>query len=495
MKNISHFIFVFLVAILMSCSDEEEPVMTVTIKTIHVEPPVVALNGYAQLSCDLEFNGTGTVKDIEYYWTSHPGAVHSPHSSTTYWTPSDGDIGTCTIILRVTHNNIESYADAFIKVVNTPANGWGSLSGFVYDSDGNAIQKLDVTTVTGETSETKENGFFIISDVPQGITSLFFPGITYSWASSFPSSINVLNGGHLHLGNLILFESAAPKMLSTTVMPGKRMLIIWEPINTDVYQYIDIYQSDIKIKRVASSETNLLVVNSSTGSAQFNSKAIPVNGQISDFSNSVSGIFVNSIDPDPLYYNVSYSNFFSAALSWQGIDYENYLSGYRIAILGGSYWYFMTELLPVTSNDHEITTFPGYNEIFYVISIADDGSYNTSQSQTQRILINVPNLKSPDNFTGQYNSSETVNSLSWDVIQNNQDWYSGYLIKRAAGSDPTNESFSQVFNTSDMTVVAHDDNLIQLHTQYNYRLYAYALYPTTNDTAFSNYSEAVILIP
>ena len=495
MKNINHFIFVFLVVILMSCSDEEESVMTITIKAIHVEPPVIALNGYAQLSCDLIFNGTGTIKDIEYYWTSHPGAVHSPYSQTTYWTPSDGDIGICTIILRVTHNNIESYADAFIKVVKTPANGWGSLSGFVYDSDGNAIQELDVTTVTGETSETTKNGFFIISDVPQGITSLFFPGITYSWASSFPSTIDVLNGGHLHLGNLILYKSTAPKMLSTTVMPGKRMLIIWEPINTDVYQYIDIYQSDTKIKRVASSETNLLVVHSSTGSAQFNSKAIPINGQISDSSNSVSGIFVNSIDPDPLFNKVSYSNFFSVTLSWQGIDYENYLSGYRIAILNGSYWYFVTEILSVTSNDHEITTTPGFNEIFYVISIADDGSYNTSQPQTQRISINVPNLKSPDNFTGQYNSSETVNSLSWDVIQNNQDWYSGYLIKRASGSNSTNESFSQVFNTSDMTVAAYDDNLIQLHTQYNYRLYSYAINPTTNDTSFSNYSEEVIIIP
>lgn len=162
--------------------------MTVTIKAVHVEPPVIALNGYAQLSCDLEFNGTGSIKDIEYYWTSHPGTVHSPNNQTTYWTPGDGDIGTCTIILRVTHNNIESYADAFIKVVKTPADGWGSLSGFVYDSDGNAIQELDVTTVTGETSETNKNGFFYYFRCTSGNYKFIFP--RYNLFMGFQLSFN-----------------------------------------------------------------------------------------------------------------------------------------------------------------------------------------------------------------------------------------------------------------------------------------------------------------
>jgi len=496
MKKFNPFIFIFLIALLMSCrNDDEEPVMTVTIKAIHVDPPVIALNGSAQLSCDLEFNGTGIIKDIEYYWTSHPGSIHSPHNQTTYWTPNDGDIGTFTIILRVTHNHIESYADAFIKVVKIPAEGWGSLSGFVYNSEGNPIPELDVSTPTGETSKTAANGLFIISDVPQGITGLYFPGITFDWASNFPSTINVLNGSHIHLGNLILYKSTAPKMISATAIPGKRMLVTWEYIDEDVYQYIDIYQSDIKIKRVASSETNLMIQNSNTGSAEFNSKAIPLNGHISDFSNSIYGTFVNSIDPDPLFYKVSYSDFFSATISWQGIYYENYLSGYRIAILNGSYWYFISELLPVTSGDYEITTGPGFNETYYVISCADDGSYNTSQPQTQKILVNVSNLKIPDNFTGQFIVSETANSLSWDIIQNSQNWYSGYMIKRAAGSDPLNESFSQVFNTSDMNVSAYVDRAIQLHTQYTYRLYSYAINPSANDTLFSNYSEEVIIIP
>lgn len=476
-----------------SCKkDEVEIVPTVlTIKSISVTPEVIALGDNTQLSCELDFTGTDDIKDIQFQWSCNSGTIKSYSNHSTYWTPNATDIGNFTISLTVTHDGKTANANTFVKVVKSPAKGWGSVSGYLYDSKGVIITNTDIVTATGEAAKSNDKGFFIISDIPKGINSLNFPSIKYSWTSDFRPTIEIESGSHVHLGNITLYESIAPKMLSATSIHGRRILLKWAQIDQSVYQFIDIYQGDTKILRLSGSETSILMTNSTTGSATFTAKSVPFYGKISNASNSVSGYYLDAIDPNPEYSYFEYHNFYSATLHWRSSGFENFLSGYKIGMYAGYYWQLISSLLTVSTTSYNFSTDPGSSGAYYVISIADDGTYNDMQSSSQKINMNAPKPLPPANFLCTYNSVDHKNNLSWDKITINTNWYSGYLIKRAEGITPGNELFKTIFKTSDMATSSYSQTVTTGIT-YNYRVFSFSIKPNSTDTTFSAYTEKII---
>lgn len=490
----------FLSTAMLSCQQSSNPVAsqsTLIIKSIAIDPPVIAKDETAKLLANIELNGVDNASDISYTWASDSGVVLYPNDQVSYWSPKNTSTGTFKIYLSVTHNGVTAKGVALVRVVETPASGWGSISGFLYSPEAVPIANLTVSTVTGETGKTDQTGFFYIPNIPQGITSLKFPDLDYAWALDIPAAIKVSSGSHFHIGNITLWPSTPPTLLSATPIPGRRMLITWDTTSTNMmlYRYLDLYQGGQLLDRMTPGGQSVLIQSQTPYYASFQLRVIPTNGLPSNLSNTVSQAFVNSVDPDPSYSTFTYNNFFSATLSWKGIQSEQYLQGYKIALFGGYYWNFVSDLLPVSIHSYAVSTFPGDAAYYYVISIADDGSYNNSQPQSQQIFLNVPPMNSPSNFEAMYQTATQSDSLDWKVVTNNQSWYNGYILKRATGSSPSEADFATIAIISDMTSSDYVDTAISLHTAYTYRIYTYAVDPVNSDTSYSANSSTTVNVP
>ncbi len=465
-----------------STAPEDKAVMT--IGSITANPPIVAKGDLVVLSADINFNGVDAQNDVSYEWYCNEGRFSSTRSQQAVWTAPSA-LGDCQIDLAVTHAGQSASGSTTVKVVQTPASGYGCVSGFIVDEGGNPIANKTVALGTGESVKTDPKGYFFMENIPQGSNDIDFPDLGYLWAASYNNAMNVIGGHVNHLGKIILYASTAPSILSTKQASGRRIVLSWTPSDLNLYEFIDLYQNDVRIRRYPPTVTADVIQSGGEGYVTFKFKAVPFHGKLSEFSSSASSSFVNAIDPPASTSGFTFQSFFTAVLYWQTMEYEQYLSGYRIAYYGSYYWYFLTSLLPATTHQYTLSTRPGDQTIYYVISIADDGSFNNYQYQSQRLTINTPRLEDVTGLAATVSSSPTKADLRWNRITNHSPWYDGYIIERAEGTGSSMGSFQQIGIVLNIGSELFSDLTAVAGVAYTYRLSAFAVRPQSSDTSRS----------
>ncbi|MDP3830480.1 MAG: hypothetical protein Q8Q47_04370, partial [Ignavibacteriaceae bacterium] len=254
-------------------------------------------------------------------------------------------------------------------------------------------------------------------------------------------------------------------------------------------------QNEVRIRRYSPTITSEILQSDVEGPVSFKLRSIPYHGKLSEFSSSVSSSFVNAIDPPSSTSTFTFQNFYSAILTWQTLDNEQFLSGFRIAYLGSFYWYFLTNLLPSTSHQYTLSTYPGDQTVYFILSIADDGSYNGLQPNTQRLNINTPSLADVTSLTATVSSSPIKTDLNWINITGNDSWYNGYIVERALGSGTTVGSYQQIGVISNITSNSYSDLSAVSKTTYTYKLRSFAVRSQSADTSKSSGVIVVATLP
>ncbi len=492
MNQLKAICTLLLLLLLLSCEkDENEDFGYICLKGINLEPTVLSLGESCVLNSDLEIVGHPNLSDISYYWKCSEGDISDNSSSNTFWT-APSEIGNYKIELTVNYKNEKFTSDILVKVVNSPAKDWGSISGFLLDIDKEPLTEIVVSTVTGEFSLTDHEGFFYIKDIPQGETGILFDGIEFNYAAALPCSIEVKGGSHMHIDNIYILESECPDFITIESMPGNRIYFKWGSVDPNIYQYVEFYSGSNLMNRFGTDVTELTLEDVTNSTWKI--RAIPYYGDASDFK-SIYEEPGEVYDPSSDFSTLTYSNFYEASITWSAAKYENYLDGYKIAKLQNSSWSFISDLIPINKYYYELETYPNESSIYYVISIADNGDYNNSQSNSKRIYLNIPALISPEDFDATYNSENNNIELIWNLNSlDNKDWYDGIIIKKCVGTIYSSTIWEDLETMSINQLSYTDLNPIS-GKKNNYRIYTYSINPRTQVKNYSTYQEITINVP
>ena len=182
--------------------------------------------------------------------------------------------------------------------------------------------------------------------------------------------------------------------------------------------------------------TTSITINEESDSAYIALKAIPNQGEISNFSPWTKIRFTEVIDPDAKKSSIEYLNFYNASLNWEPTGYEDYYKGFRIAEVNDTGFAFISHLLSATTFQYNIETVPGMINSYYVIAITKTDRYNLTQPSSQRINMEVPVMKSPAGFKGKFQFVDGITiRLQWEPVASNNTWYSGYLVEKKTITD------------------------------------------------------------
>jgi hypothetical protein len=379
-----------------------------------------------------------------------------------------------------------------VRVVRTPAGGWGSVSGNIFNYPDAPLSDIIISTKTGESDTTDNDGFFYIEDIPQGVTSLEFSNVGFKWATGSLDGISIAGGIHEHIGDIFLYESNPPEIINYEEIPGFQSTVSIRQDFSEVFKFIEVYLSD---SRDGSDSSLAMILPSGTGAFTIKAekeyvfvamRAIPYLGEASNFSAWTEIDFREVIDPDAGRSSVEPVNFFDALLTWAPTGYESHYKGFRIAEENDTGFAFISSLLPATTFQYDLTTFPGMAGNYYVIAIAKNDKFNIVQPSEQRIGLNVPYMEFPSGFRGRFQFVDgTAVKLTWEPIASNNTWYSGYLIEKKIAGDNQGNPWEELIRIGESFTASFVDTDADTSGFYMYRIRTVAYPPGLGDPYYS----------
>ena len=477
------FLLIFLiVAISVSCEDQYNKRVVFYIQSILSDKEIVAQGEFINVSAILSIQGVINENNVEYLWDCVTGEFNDVTKQATIWTAPTDTSGTFTIKLNVKFMGNTEEGEIYIKVVKSPADGWGSLSGYIQDSDGNKLNDVIVSTITNENDTTDLDGFFYISDIPQGNTDLEFSNIGYQWASDIENRIEISGGTHTHLGQISIYYSSSPQILRYEKFPEHQSKLYINHDYAYLYQYFELYKSEndngnsITFVKTIQPEENEPLIKEEEDSVYFAFRSIPVHGEPSDLSSWNLVKFVDVIDPDSDMSYFSYNSFFNATLYWYPTGYEEYYRGFKVAEVTETSWNFISNLIPPSTFEYTLSTQPGMKGSYYLLAISNSGKYNVIQPESQKIQLEVAEMKYPSGFKGEFQSNNTI-KLIWEPISNNNNWYSGYVIEKTHDPDTLEIYWKELTRLNDSYTGSFSDDSVSTGNIYHYRIKSVA-YPS-----------------
>ena len=201
------FLFFIIFIGLQACEYQVRKRVGFSIGAIIPDQVVVAQGNLVNITASFVITGSTNEPKPSVLWESDLGSFESPYQATTIWTAPDNYLGDVVIKLNATFMGHSDMAERVIRIVKTPAAGYGSLSGNLLSENQDALNGIIVKSSTGETDTTDNKGYFYIDYLPQGNNGLEFLNISYEWATELTQQINVSSGTHQHLGNITFFTS------------------------------------------------------------------------------------------------------------------------------------------------------------------------------------------------------------------------------------------------------------------------------------------------
>ncbi|HEC44118.1 MAG TPA: hypothetical protein ENI20_14945 [Bacteroides sp.] len=461
-----------------------------SIVSIIPDGDVIAQGKSVNITATFSITGSTNEPGPSVVWESDLGTFESSNLVSTIWTAPKDFIGDAKIKLTATFMGHTDIAERVVRIVKTPAAGWGSLSGYVHNANNNPLSNVIIVTSTGEGDTTDVNGYFYITALPQGESGLNFSNISYLWATELSPQIEVTGGNHQHLGNIIFTTSTPAEISSFQVIPERHAILNIEHKNLNLINFHELYRADnlngdgAKLVQIIESDITEIQVQEEVTDAFYALKSIPINGQKSPYSEWTHVPLVDVIDPDPAGSFFIYNNFFSATLNWQLTGYEDYYKGFRVVEDLDTGWAWVSPLLGVGTQSYQLNTEPGQTGNYYVLAISINDLYNTIQSEEQKIDLNVPSLLPPGNFDGRVQQDYSIR-LFWEPVTNNDAWYGGYAIEKKVVTDSSTIDWEELTRiptsvTSEFTDVVADSGNV-----YHYRISSVAYPPEPRGVFYS----------
>ncbi len=493
MRKYKLFILLTLIFVMsISCQDQLNRRLILSITGITPDRTIVAQGESINIIAIVAITGAINSREgVVYDWTSEAGSFLNPDKSATVWTAPEDQTGLITIRLTVSFMGRSDEGNVVIRVVSTPADNYGSLSGNVLDELRNPMNDIIVSAPTGEADTTNSEGLFYLRDLPQGITSISFSNVGFNWMSDLPGSIPVAGGSHTHLGDILVYNNNPPAILRYELQPERQSSIFITRELPDLYQYHELFRSGQSDGSNASFVDNIaplsqeFLIQDSQDSAYFAVRSIPNHGIPSDFSDWTKVKFVDVIDPDAQYSQFIYNNFFSATLFWEPTGYENYYQGFRVAEKNATDYDIISSLISASTFQYDIETIPGMTGKYYVMAYTKTGKFNAIQPNSQIIYLDVPQMQYPILLSGLYLANNTIR-LTWEPVANNNAWYAGYLIQRTTVSNPSESDWSELARLTGSQQGSYIDDAVTAGTTYYYRIRTVAYPEATGSPAYSN---------
>ena len=244
MKSIIiHILTLLFIVFCISCEDYYNRRVVFTLESIIADRTIVGQGEPVNISATITISGMVNENNVKYTWDCLQGEFNDRTKQATIWTAPSDNTGEFMIRLKVNFMGNTEEGEIAVKVVRTPAGGWGSISGNIFNTEKVPLQNIIVTTKTGETDTTDNTGFFIIEDVPQGITGLEFSNIGFKWATEPMDRIGIAGGTHEHLGDIFIFESTPPELLKYEEIPDYQTMISINHEFSDLFEYFEIFLS------------------------------------------------------------------------------------------------------------------------------------------------------------------------------------------------------------------------------------------------------------
>jgi len=236
-------LFVLLIGV-QSCENQVRKRVSFAIGTIAIDQVVVAQGNPVNITASFSIAGTTNEPKPSVVWESDLGSIVSPHQISTIWIAPDDFLGDTKIKLNASFMGHSDVSERSIKVVKTPAAGYGSLSGILLDEDQDPLFGIIVASGTGETDTTDLQGYFYIDYLPQGNNGLEFSNISFDWATELQQQISISSGAHQHLGNVIFYSSEPAVISSYQQIPERQALITINHKNFNLIQFHELYTAN-----------------------------------------------------------------------------------------------------------------------------------------------------------------------------------------------------------------------------------------------------------
>ena len=483
-----------LVIFLQACERQLQKRVLFSIVSINPDRDVIAQGEPVNITAAFGIVGTTNENMPDVVWESDLGTFDSPNRVTTIWrAPSDyqGDVK---IKLTATFMGHTDIAERVVRIVKTPAAGWGSISGYVFyvfNEDQTPLDNIIIMASTGEVDTTDANGFFHITALPQGNNGLEFVNIPAPWSTEAPQYIEITSGSHQHLGNLTFYTSTPAEISSYLPLPELQAILTIEHKHLNLVSYHELYRADgldgsgATLIRTIESGITEIHVQEEGEYAYYALKSIPLHGEISSYSDEWTQVsFINVVDPDSAGSYFSYDNFFSATLNWQLTGYEDYYKGFRVVEDLGTKWSWISPLLGTGTTSYQLDTEPGKTGNYYVLAISMNDLYNETQPAEQIIALTVPALDPPGNFKGTVLEDYSIR-LMWDPVANNDDWYSGYYLERKVVTDTSTIDWSELIRIPLSVTGEYTDADADSGNIYHYRISSVAFPPGPGSVYYS----------
>jgi hypothetical protein len=492
-----HIIIIFSIISLLACEEYSRRRVQFQIDDIVVDRTIVAQGEPINLSATFIIVGATNEQKPSVMWESDFGTFEDPNIISTVWYAPDDYLGDVTLKLTATFMEYTDIAERAVRIVLTPATGWGSVSGNVLDESQNALSDVIVAAHTGEGDTTDIKGFFYIPYIPQGESGLNFSNVQYPWATELPQQITITGSSNQHLGNIVFYLSIPAEIEDFTSLPEHHALLSIEHENPEMvdshklYRANDLNGSGAELIRTIGSEITEVLVQEESDDGFFAITSVPANGIVSTYSTWKHVPFVNVIDPDAEGSIFDYNSFFTASLIWQSTGYENYYKGYRVAEDVGGDWEYVSPLLDANTLSYEVNTVPGQVGDYYVLAISNSDLINANQPEEQKIHLDAPNLEIPDNFRGSFLIGGTIRLL-WEPLAIDNSWYSGYLIERKVVTGTGTIDWEELIRIGNINTGTYIDENTDTGNAYHYRISSFA-YPDTPSSAYYSSADSVIV--
>jgi len=444
------------------------------------------------LSADVSIDGIINQSNIKYTWDCTHGEFNDRTKQTSVWVAPFENTGEFLIRLKVTYLNNTEEGEITIKVVRTPAVNWGSISGNILNYMKVPLQRIIVSTKTGESDTTDMNGLFYIEDVPQGGTGLEFSNIGFKWATDPQTQVNVSGSNHTHLGNIIFYPSEPPEILKYDEIPNHQTILFIKHDLSNLFEYFELYisyypdGSDSRLLTTVASRTTSITVKEEGDEAFIALKSIPYQGEASNYSTWSKIYFTDMIDPDARMSFFRYNNFYSATLYWQPTGYEGYYKGFRIMEENDTGYIFISPLLSVSTLQYNIETTPGMTGNYYITAVTNTGNFNASQPEDQKITLEVPSMEFPSGFKGKFGTVGGLNiKLQWEPIARDNTWYLGYLIEKKTITETMEYDWEELVRITNSFTDSYTDREVDTLHIYKYSIRTVSYPPGLGNPEYS----------
>jgi len=477
---ILNLILVILI-LLVACEEQIQRRVVFEILSINTENTVVPQNEFVNLTVSILIAGPTNEQSIDALWECEVGEFSSINGLATVWTAPNDILGDFIIKFSATFMGATQQAELAIKVVQNPADNWGSISGYLMDNEKQYLNGIIISVTTGESDTTGTDGYFYLKDIPQGTTGLQFSDIGYNWATELAQRITIEGGSHQHLGNIVMYKNVPPVISDYEGLPEHQAILLIEHDQPDLLQHYELYRaSDItgtnaQMIRMIQPGIRQFLIREEVDHAFYALKSVPLHGKLSELSDWTHVPYFDVIDPDAEMSFFEYNNFFTALLYWQPVPHPEYYKGYKIVESTDTGWVYRSPLLPPAASEFELQTAPGMSGEYFIISYTLNDLYNSAQPDEQKIMLEVPAMEYPTGFNGSLRRDSTIR-LTWEPIANNNTWYSGYLLEKKIITDTMIYDWEELVRMQASVTGIYTDEVADSGNIYRYRISSVA-YP------------------